>query len=129
MILTILLAKIFGLYMLAIGVSILMNRRQMMLAVVALMKDRAVQLMGGVIALLLGLFLVNIHNDWSTLPAVLVSLVGWAALVKGLVYLFLPEAKLAKLVHALTERSWYMIDGVLAVIIGLYLAGFGFGWF
>lgn len=129
MILTILLAKIFGLYMLAIGVSILMNRRQMMLAIVALMKDRAVQLMGGVMALLLGLFLVNIHNDWSTLPSVLVSLIGWAIFFKGLAYLFLPEPKLAKLVHALTERSWYMIDGVLAVIIGLYLAGFGFGWF
>ncbi len=129
MMLTILLAKIFGLYMLIAGLAILMNRKHMVLAVIAIAKERASQLIGGLVALLLGLFIVNIHNDWSMLPAILVSLVGWASVVKGLVYLFLPEAVLTKYMHTLSNRKWYMIDGLAAVVIGLYLTGFGFGWF
>lgn len=129
MLLTTLLAKIFGLYMLIAGLAILMNRKHMVLAVIAIAKERSSQLIGGLVALLLGLFIVNIHNDWSVLPASLVSLVGWASVIKGLAYLFLPEATLTKYMHLLAERKWYLIDGLAAVLIGLYLAGFGFGWF
>ena len=127
--LTILLAKIFGLYMLIAGLAIISNRKHMVLAIIAIAKERSSQLIGGLVALLLGLFIVNIHNDWSMLPASLVSPIGWASVVKGLTYLFLPEAKLTKLMHVLAERKWYMIDGIIAVILGLYLTGFGFGWF
>lgn len=127
--LTVLLAKIFGVYMLLVGLAILMNRRHVMAGVIALAKERFAQIIAGMLALLLGLFLVNVHNDWSSLPASLVSLIGWMALAKGLLYLFLPEGALGKLVHSLTERSWYLVDGILVILVGLYLAGFGYGWF
>lgn len=80
-------------------------------------------------ALFIGLVIVNLHNDWSTTPAALVSLIGWIGIAKGLVYFFLPEAKLVKLMKALTDRSWYVFDGLVAAALGLYLAGFGYGWF
>lgn len=127
--LTVFLSKVFGLYMLLAGIAVMFNRRHIMAGVVALAKERFAQLIAGTIALFMGLILVNLHNDWSTLPASLVSLIGWLAVLKGLVYLFLPEAKITKLMHALTERSWYTVDGVVAIVVGLYLAGFGFAWF
>ncbi len=127
--LTILLSKILGAYMLIAGIAVLMNRRHLMAGIVAMAKERFAQIMAGVIALLFGLVLVNIHNDWSTLPASIISLIGWAALLKGLFYLFMPEKGLTKLMHALTERSWYLIDGIVILVAGLYLAGFGYGWF
>lgn len=127
--LTILLSKILGVYMLIAGLAVLMNRRHLMAGIVAMAKERFAQIMAGIIALLFGLVLVNIHNDWSTLPASIVSLIGWAALVKGLFYLFMPEKGLTKLMHALTERSWYLIDGIVILVAGLYLAGYGYGWF
>ncbi len=129
MILTIFLAKVIGLYMLIAGLALFLNRRHMMLAVVSLGKERASQLIGGIVALFIGLVVVNLHNEWSTLPAALVSLVGWLGVLKGIAYLFLPEAKLAKFMHALSERKWYAIDGAVAILLGLYLTGFGFGWF
>ncbi|MCI0597671.1 hypothetical protein L0Y34_01175, partial [Candidatus Parcubacteria bacterium] len=66
--LTILLAKVFGLYLLVAGVAILFRRRHVMLAVAAFVEDKSARLIAGLIALLAGLFLVNTHNDWSTLP-------------------------------------------------------------
>lgn len=127
--LTLFFSKVIGLYMLIAGLAIFVNRRHIMGAVIGLAHERAAQLIGGMFALVLGLVLVNLHNDWSTFPAALVSLVGWMGVLKGVAYLFLPEPKLAKLMKALTERSWYMVDGIIAVVAGLYLAGFGFGWF
>ncbi len=127
--LTILLSKIFGLYMLIAGIAIFMNRKHVMLAVVAIFKERFAQLLAGILSLLLGLLLINIHNDWSTAPAILISLLGWMVVVKGLVYLFMPESKLTKLMHFLSEREWYTVDAILAVVLGAYLAGYGYGLF
>ena len=127
--LTIFLSKVIGLYMLIAGIGVLVNRRHIMLAVVGIVQERAAQLIGGVMALFIGLVIVNLHNDWSTTPAALVSLIGWIGIAKGLVYFFLPEAKLVKLMKALTDRSWYVFDGLVAAALGLYLAGFGYGWF
>lgn len=127
--LTVLLSKIFGVYMIIAGIAVFFNRRHLMVGIVAMAKERFAQLVAGILAVLMGLILVNIHNVWSTAPAIVVSLIGWAALLKGVLYLFLPEAQLAKLVKGLTERTWYTVDGVLALLVGLYLAGFGYGWF
>ncbi len=127
--LTFLLAKVFGLYALITGVAIIMNRRHIMLAVAALVEERFAQLLTGIVSLLFGLFLINIHNDWSTFFTGLVSLFGWLAFLKGLFYLFAPEATLGRLIKKLNARKWYMIDGGIAVIAGLYLAGTAYGWF
>lgn len=129
MTLTILLAQVFGLYAIITGIAVLANRRHIMLGVAALVEERFAQLVAGLFALLVGSFLVNIHNDWSTLPAGLVSFFGWAALVKGILYLLLPEASLNKVIRKLNQRRWYVVDGIIVALYGLYLAGFGYGWF
>ncbi len=129
MTLTILLAQVFGTYAIIAGLAVLANRRHIMLGVAALVEERYAQLVAGMLTLLLGSFLVNIHNDWTTLPAALVSLFGWISLVKGILYLLLPEASLNKLIRKVNQRKWYVVDGIIVVLYGLYLAGFGYGWF
>lgn len=125
--LTFLLARVLGPYILLAGIAVFINRRHIMLGVVALAHEKGAQLTAGLLALFVGLFLVNVHNIWYSLPVGLVSAVGWGAVIKGLVYLFLPEAQLSKIMKALSDRNWYMIDGIVAVVIGLYLTAFGFG--
>ena len=125
--LTILLAKIFGLYMLIMGVAILMNKKHFVGAIIAIAKERFAQIIAGAVALLVGLWMVNVHNDWSSWGAGIVSLIGWIGLAKGFAYLFLPERQLNQIVHQFAERTWYMVDGVLVILLGAYLAGFGFG--
>lgn len=129
MMLTILFAKVLGLYMLIAGIAVVTRRRDLMMAVAAFVDDKSARLVIGLFTLLIGLFIVNLHNEWSTLPAGLVSLFGWIAVVKGSAYLFLREATLDRLVKKFYNRTWFMIDGVLAIVIGIYLAGFGYGWF
>lgn len=123
------LAQILGWYLLIVGIAVLLNPRHIMLAVVALTRERFAQLLVGLIALLIGLIVVTVHNDWSTLPATVVTLLaGWAGIVKGIFYLCAPQKSIEKFVHMFTERKWYVVDGVIAVVLGLYLLNYVYGW-
>ena len=82
--------------------------------------------MAGVFAIFFGLIVVNLHNVWTTLPASLVSLTGWLALLKGILYLVLPEAQMEKMMKMFMDRKWYLIDGILVLLVGAYLAGYGY---
>lgn len=127
--LTVFLAKIFGLYMLFGGVLVLLRPKFVFLAAGALIQDKSSRLVFGILGVLIGLFLVNLHNVWDTLPQILVSLIGWAALLKSLAYLFLKESTMDKVVKLFSERKWFVIDGIVALLIGAYLANYGYGLF
>jgi uncharacterized membrane protein HdeD (DUF308 family) len=129
MLLTILLAKVLGLYMLIAGIAVLLRKREFLLAIGAFVEDKSTRLIAALFTLLVGLFLVNLHNDWSTLPSSLITLFGWIATIKGIAYLVLKETTLEKLVKYFYNRKWFLIDGIISVLLGLYLAGFGYGWF
>ena len=124
---TIILARVFGVYFLIAAAMVFTNRRALMLGVTSMFKERFAELLAGMIALMGGLFYVNVYQDWSSFPSSLLSLFGWLIIAKGLIYGFTPEIHLAKLTHVLTERSWYTMDGILALVLGIYLTGFGYG--
>ena len=69
-----------------------MIRRQAIVeAVTVLLQNPSMTLILGVITLAAGLAMVLAHNIWSgSALAVVVTLVGWMALIKSLFFLFLP---------------------------------------
>jgi hypothetical protein len=124
---TTLLARIFGPYLLLAALMVFANRKALMLNVEAMFQERFAQWLAAMIAILGGLTYVNLYQDWSSLPSGILSTIGWLILFKGLLYAFLPEVRLAKFTKILNDRSWYTMDGILAVIFGVYLSGFGYG--
>ena len=100
--LTIFLGKLIGAYCLIVGLTMMANRRTMVGAVNALIRSPPLALLAGVFAVAVGLGLVIGHNIWSggALPVV-VTLVGWAALIKGVALLALPSGQMAKLYETL----------------------------
>ena len=127
MILTLFLARVFGVYLLIAAAMIFANRTALMLGVEAMFKERFAQLMAAMVSILGGLVLVNLHQDWTSLASSIISVIGWLIFAKGLLYAFLPHAKLAALTKVMTERMWYTMDGILALAFGLYLTGFSYG--
>jgi vacuolar-type H+-ATPase subunit I/STV1 len=82
----------------------------------------------GVITLAAGLAMVLAHNIWSGgALAVIVTLVGWLALIKGLFFLFLPPEMEAGLflrqLHY--QQLFYLYAGIpLVLVICLTFGGF-----
>lgn len=82
--LTILLARVFGVYLCVMGVAIFKNSKHIEAAVEEMSGSHFAQLVAGIIPLFIGSFLVNIHNVWGGNGLVCaVSLVSWLFLIGG----------------------------------------------
>lgn len=123
---TILLARLLGLYMLAVSAAVLVRGPAMMAAVVALVDEPALCLMLGLIVLPAGLAIVLTHNRWSggVLPVV-ITLLGWITVVRGLLLLFVPELA-ARIVAALGIEDLPYAAAVVPLALGVYLTHAGF---
>lgn len=125
--LTILLAKVFGLYMLISGIGIWTRQRFFMPVLGAFAEDRLVRVVIGAGEIVAGLFLVNLHTVWGTLPETLVTLFGWTMLLEGIYYLLASDNSVEKLVRAFNNKTWFRWSAIFAITVGAYLAGYGYG--
>ena len=73
-------------------------------------------------AILFGAFLIISHRSWSDPLAILVSLIGWAAFLEGLVLLGLPHLY-ARLARPLMRHVRYV--GLFALVLGAFLIAGG----
>jgi hypothetical protein len=87
-------------------------------------KGEAGAFVDGFLNLPLGAVIVGFHNVWSGIPAVL-TLVGWALLVKGCVRFCAPTYALKVMARVSLERAWeFQVAGAgLVVLAGL--VGYG----
>lgn len=123
------IAKLFGLYLIIMGVLVLLKKKSVMPAVMEIAKNRALTIVLGALELAAGLAIVIAFQEVSVTPVGLISLLGYMMVIEGLVYLALPMKSIQKMVRYFGNRQWFMASGVVAVLGGIYLAGFGFGFF
>ena len=124
---TLLLAKVLGIFLLLLGVALLLRWRQFIPVVEEYARSGLVRLVYAVIELLAGLFLVVMHNAWHSVPAALVSLLGWWAVLEAAAFLLLPDAFVARVLRAFNRRGWYVAGGIAQLLLGAYLTAVGFG--
>lgn len=125
--LTSLYAKLLGLWILLTVLGLALHRASTLAVVNALFTDPALGFVTGVFTLLIGLTIVLTHNRWSggALPIV-VTCYGWAATIKGALFLFLvppAEASLFAALHFDRYFYWYL---AVALVVGAYLTFAGF---
>lgn len=121
------LARLIGLFCIVAGLAMTGRRQEMVAAVDGLTHTPTLLLLVGLIALGVGLAMVLAHNVWSGgfLPVV-VTLIGWLILLRGLVLLFLPAAMVATLFEALHFARLLYLYASIALVLGIYLAMAGF---
>ena len=83
MALTILLAKVIGIVLVMIGAAIMFRRHYFLPVFAAYVEQRLVRTTMSMIELLAGVFLVVAHNVWSPLPAALITILGWMAVLEA----------------------------------------------
>jgi vacuolar-type H+-ATPase subunit I/STV1 len=121
------LSRLLGLYCILAALSLITHKEATLATVNALIYSPPLLLLLGVITLVAGLALVLGHNIWSGgLLPVVVSLVGWITLLKGLLFLFLSPGAFAGLLAALHYGQYFYWYGGTSLLIGLYLTYGGF---
>jgi len=75
----------------------------------------------GFLLLNFGAFIVAFHNVWHG-PALVLTLIGWAQVLKGVVRFLAPQAALRVMQRITPERGWlFQIGGVMALLISGFL--------
>jgi len=118
-----LLASIFGPLMAIVGLWTLLYHENMMKVVNSIKSTPALFYMTGWMSLLIGLIIVSQYNVWSMTLAVLVTLLGWAMIIRGILALFIPQL-LVKL--TMGKPSYCKVMGFVPFIWGLLLCWFAF---
>lgn len=123
--LSIFLAKAWGLYITAVTLALITNKSNFKL-LFETYRHSAVVFFSGAVELLVGILTVISHNVWTWDYQGLITLFGWAALVRGLVRLFAP-ATASGWIRKYEKSGTVIYFLIAAIIIGLYLIGVGFG--
>jgi hypothetical protein len=122
--LTVFLARLIGLSTILIVIALLVRGSAIIDTTVA---DAPVMLAYAIISLAVGVSMILGHNIWSggALPVV-VTLVGWLILAKGLLLLFLTPEALSRVYEQMQYGEHYYFFLTPAFVIGLYLTWAGF---
>ena len=125
--LTIYLGRLLGLFTLITSFWLLTERQTTLSTIPALLGNRPAMVIFAIIALAGGLAIVLAHNIWSGGPLpILVTLIGWVMLIRGLLFLFLPpEATLYVLAAMQFERLFYIYLAI-PFVLGIYLTYLSF---
>src|SRR5271165_1821490 len=120
--LTVFLSRLIGLFSILVAVSMSSHRDATVEAVSALVHSPPAVLITGVITLAIGLAIVLGHNVWTggTLE-VIVTLIGWYSVFKGLVLFFLSPVALANFFEAAHYGQFFFVYMGVTLILGAYL--------
>lgn len=119
---TIFLSRLIGLFAAIFAVCLYVNPS----AVSAMASDQGLLIAFGVVTLPAGLAMVLAHNVWSGgALAIVVTLVGWLILLKGIFLLALP-ATVPGLIATFGMEQHIQIFLIVPLALGLFLATAGF---
>lgn len=127
--LTILLSKVFGIYFLVVGAMMLLHRGYFRTISKNFVEEPMLRFLIGAIMLIGGIFLVVAHQDWNTLPAAFISLLGWLTILKALLYMNLSNSGVRAWVNGVYKIGYLWWGALLMIGLGLYLTNFAYGWY
>lgn len=120
------LSKLFGLFIAIFGASWLLNPGGINEAMTAAMHDKGLMWTYGFTTMLGGLAVVIGHNIWRGWQAIVVTLLGWAGLLKGVVLLVVPNSAMLALYDGFNVLGLPLVYGIVMIALGGGLAYGGF---
>lgn len=103
------------------------HRARMWETVTLLVQDKPLMLVLGILTIFGGMALVLVHNIWSGALQVIVTLLCWLTLIKGVVILYLSPETLADFyIRNAHYGEILLLDAAVLLILGAYLTLKGF---
>lgn len=123
--LSVFLAKLFGIYLLIVGVLWAVRGEVISEVVEEFFASRPMLLLSGLLALAIGIAMVISHSIWELNWRGLITLIGYLSIAKGIARVGFPEVS-HRVAGSLLKgsRSWIWITIVL--VLGGYLTWVGF---
>jgi uncharacterized membrane protein len=123
---SIFIARIFGLCYLILGIGFLFNRKAFQRVMDDFCKNAAIVFYGGLFALVIGLVIVLTHNRWVAQWAVMITIIGWAALIKGIWLVVFPDTVIRFMSVYQKNESLLSFQAFVALALGVVFTFLGF---
>jgi hypothetical protein len=124
---SIFLAKLIGPILIVVGLGLIFNRAIYQVVADEIVKSRALLYFSGALNLVTGLAIVLTHNKWALSWKVIITIIGWFALVRGALRILLPQQVGDYLARILARGPQVLFGtGIVALILGAFLAWKGF---
>jgi hypothetical protein len=123
---TIVLTQILGIVFTIFGLSIFTNKKGIMALMEEITKNQSFLWLVGFIVLIMGAVMVALNTVWNSgLLRLLVTIIGWLTLIKGIFILILPDVA-TSLYKKFNKESIFTVCGFVILILGLILTYRGF---
>jgi hypothetical protein len=119
------IAGLIGPTLVAIAAAILLNLGSLPVMAEQVSREPALIFLSGILLFVVGLAIVRAHNVWTGWP-VLVTVLGWLAILGGVIRLFVPLQG-AALAAGFGQRTGVMVvAAVVFLLVGAFLSWKGY---
>jgi hypothetical protein len=121
------IAGLIGPTLAAIALGVLLNLASFPALAEQVSREPALIFLSGVLLFIAGLAIVRVHNVWSGGWPVLVTILGWLALVGGLIRILLPT-KLAEMAAGFGQNTGLITaSAIVLLVVGAFLSFKAYG--
>ena len=121
------IAQIIGLLFSIDAVGVLINTAIYRRMVEEFTESPALRYLGGILALFFGLFILNFNNAWTADWTVIITIIGWLSVVKGVLLIVFPKVYLNFSNWMRMGDAMMRYMGIIYLLLGLFLTFKGFG--
>ena len=122
---SILIAKIIALVYLSMGLGFILHPDYFKKSFDEMLDSSGFMIFGGIMALVFGFLMVNFHNIWVKDWTVIVTIIGWIGLIKGISIFLIPKLLISFSRNILKKLPMHVF-GTCMMIFGVIMGYFGF---
>lgn len=123
---SILIAKYMGPVMLIAGLTMLVNGKNLNAVFEDFLHSPGLIFLAGVLALLIGLAIVNVHNIWVAGWPVIITVFGWISIFAGIFRMGFPTAVKSLGGWMLKNSTLITVSALVNAALGAFLTYMGY---
>jgi hypothetical protein len=114
------IAEALGIFFVVMGAAMVVNGKETAAIIEEAAQNKGYLWMWGFLALAVGAVIVSLNNLWTSGLPLIITIMGWLALVKGAFILVFPGA-VSSLYRKFGHSGMIVFAGVVALVIGFAL--------
>lgn len=118
-------ARVLGPFLVIVDVTAVLRASEMRTLLTDLTANSLWTWVAGAFVLLGGLVIIALHQYWHGPAAIIVSVLGWLVVLRGLLLLAFPEALVSIANSMIDATAWWMAACIAFALVGLYLTYVG----
>jgi len=120
------IARLVGPAFVAVGLGILLNGPFYTSLLAEATRSPTLIYFSGLISLIPGLAILNVHRTWTSDWRVIITILGWLLVIGGVIRIVLPATTAALAADLYSKPAALLIVSAIVIVVGGFLTFFGY---